>query len=108
MCTCSGSTPGGRLDRLGVEAQLQHVAGLGLLAGELGVDRLVGERAGVGVVDTAQEVGDAADAVVHERHLEHDVVALGEHVADPVDPVLERLVAARRSGTSYTDSPSAR
>ncbi len=29
--------------------------------------------------------------VVHERHLEHDVVALGQHVADPVDPLLERL-----------------
>ena len=28
---------------------------------------------------------------MHERHLEHDVVALGQHVADPVDPLLERL-----------------
>ncbi len=86
-----GQHAGARLDRLGVEAQLQHVAGLGLLAGELGVDRLVGERAGVGVVDPAQEVGDAPDALVHERHLEHDVVTLGQHVADPVDPLLERL-----------------
>ena len=87
-----GQHAGGRLDRLGVEAQLQHVAGLGLLAGELGVDRFVGERAGVGIVDPAQEVGDAPDALVDERHLEHDVVPLGKHVTDTVDPVLERLV----------------
>ncbi len=68
------------------------MAGLGLLAGELGVDRLVRERARLGMVDPAQEVGDTPDALVHERHLEHDVVALGQHVADPVDPLLERLV----------------
>ncbi len=87
-----GHPAGAGLDRLGVETQLQHVTRLGFLAGELGVDRLVGERAGVGVVDPAQEVGDAPDALVHERHLEHDVVAVGQHVADPVDPLLERLV----------------
>jgi hypothetical protein len=44
------------------------------------------------VVDPAQEVGDAPDALVHERHLEHDVVTVGQHVADTVDPLLERLV----------------
>jgi hypothetical protein len=86
------AAPGGGLDRLGVEAQLQHVAGLGRVAGELGVDRLPGEPVAVGIVDPAQEVGDAPDALVHERHLEHDVVTVGEHVADPVDPLLERLV----------------
>ena len=79
-------------DRLGVEAQLQDVAGLGLVAGELGVDRLVDERA-VGQIDPLEEVGDPSHAVVHERHLEHDVVALGEHVTDPGDPRGERLVA---------------
>ncbi len=45
----------------------------------------------LGVVDPAQEVGDAPDAVVHERHLEHDVVPVGQHVADAVDPLPERL-----------------
>ena len=86
-----GQHAGGRLDRLGVEAQLQDVAGLGLLAGELGVDRLVGGRARLGVVDPTQEVGDTPDALVHERHLEDHVVPVGQHVADPVDPLLERL-----------------
>ena len=79
-------------DRLGVEAQLQHVAGLGLVAGELGVDRLVDEGA-VGQIDPLEEVGDPPHAVVHERHLEDDVVTLGEHVTDPGDPRGERLVA---------------
>ncbi len=82
-------------DRLGVEAQLQHVTRLGLLAGEFRVDRFVAERArlpiAATVVDPAQEVGDATDALVHERHLEHHVVTLRQHVADPIDPLLERL-----------------
>ena len=90
-----GHPSGAGRDRLGVETQLQDVAGLGLVAGELGIDRFVGERAGLcpttGVVDPAQEVGDAPDALVHERHLEHDVMTLGEDVTDPVDPLLERL-----------------
>ena len=93
MWRCSGQRPSLRGDRLGVEAQLQDVAGLGLVAGELGVDRLVDERA-VGQIDPLEEVGDPPHAVVHERHLEDDVVALGEHVADPGDPRGERLVAA--------------
>jgi hypothetical protein len=78
-------------DRLRVEAQLQDVAGLGLPTGELGVDRLVRGRARLGVVDPSQEVGDAPDALVHERHLEHDVVTRREYAADAVDPLLERL-----------------
>ena len=69
------------------------MAGLGLLAGELGVDRFVGERAGIGVVDTAQEVGDAANPSVHERHLEHDVVAFGKHVADWLKEVKDDIAA---------------
>ncbi len=48
--SCYGRSTGQRLDRIGVEAQLQHVPGLGLLPGELGVDRLVGEGAVVGNV----------------------------------------------------------
>ena len=102
-----GRPAGLRGDRLGVEAQLQHVAGLGRVAGELGVDRFVGDRA-VGQIDPLEEVGDPADPVVHERHLEDDVVTLGEHVTDPVDPRRERLVARSRSGTSKTSRPSAR
>ena len=84
---------GERVERLGVEAQLQHMARLGLVAGELGVDRLVGHRTGVGIDGAHEEVGDAADPVVDERHLEHDVVTVGHRVADPRDPRLERLAA---------------
>ena len=39
-----GQHAGARRDRLGVEAQLQHVTGLGLPAGELRVDRFPAER----------------------------------------------------------------
>ncbi len=86
------------------------MAGLGLVAGELRVDRFVGERVTVGVVDASQEVGDAADAVVHEWHLEHDVVAFGEHVADPVDPLLERLAGrlVLLGNLEHREPPSAR
>ena len=87
-----GPTAHLRGDRLGVEAQLKDVARLGLVAGQLGVDRLVHECS-VGQIDPLEEVGDPTDAVVHERHLEHDIMAIGEHVADPGDPRGERLVA---------------
>ncbi len=84
---------GERGERLGVEAQLQDVSRLRLVAGELGVDRLVGHRTGVGIDGAHEEVGDAADPVVDERHLEHDVVTVGHRIADPLDPRRERLAA---------------
>ena len=95
-----GQVAGLRGDRLGVEAQLQHVAGLGGVAGQLGVDRLVDERA-VGQIDPLEEVGDPADAVVHERHLEDDVVTRRQHVTDPADPRANDSFRSR-SGTSNT------
>ncbi len=73
------------------------MAGLGGVASELGIDRFVGDRAvcvgAVGIDGADEEVGDATDALVHERHLEDHVVAGGHRIADPLDPLLERLVA---------------
>ena len=82
--------PGGRRDGLGVEAQLQDVAGLGRRAGQLGVHRLPADLA---VVDVGahQEVGDAADAVVLQRHLVEHVGVAVEHRAYPGNPLAERL-----------------
>jgi hypothetical protein len=82
---------GGRLDGIGVEAELQHVTGFRLRTRELGVDRLVGDRPGPGVLDAQEEVGDPPDAVVHERQLVDHVVACDEHPAQAVDPRCERL-----------------
>ena len=67
-----------RLDGVGVEAELQHVAGLRIRAGQLGVDRLVPAEAGTGILDPDEEVGDAPHPVVEERHLVDDVVT-GRH-----------------------------
>ena len=111
MCTCSGSTPVGRLDRLGVEAQLQHVPRLGRLAGELRVDRLVGERPTRRPASStrAQEVGDAAHAVVHERHLEHHVVTLAPARRPPGRPTAANDSPFDTLGhLERLDSPSAR
>ncbi len=76
------SLPRRRLQRVGVETQLQHVAGLGLLARELGVDRL-DPRHAVLVDDPDEEVRNASDAVVHQGHLvQHVPVVVGQRVAD--------------------------
>ena len=93
-----------RLDGVGVEAELEHVPRLGLDAGQLGVDRFVGDDAGVGVVDADQEVGDAADPVVDERHLVDHVVPFVEGIAHPFDPGGERL--ARLSIGDAEDRPA--
>ena len=85
-----GTAPRRGLERVGVEAELQHVAGLRLLPSELRVDGLVGHRT-VLVDDAEEEVGDAADAVVDEGHLVDDVVPLAERVADSGHPRRERL-----------------
>ena len=85
------------LERVGVEAQLHDVAGLGLGACELRVDRFVGERTEVGRhLDALEEVGDATHPVVHERRLEDDVMPLGQHRACPRRPALERLAVGAR------------
>ena len=77
---------------LGVEAQLQDVAGLGLGAGELGVERLVAEGAERRrLVDADEEVGHATEPVMDQRELVDDVVAGGEDVADSLRPLGERL-----------------
>ena len=66
------------------------MAGLRLFPGQLRVQWLV--RRNAFVVDHAhQEVGDASDPAVRERHLIDDVPALVERVADPRHPVAERL-----------------
>jgi hypothetical protein len=87
----TGSAPGPCLQGVGIEAQLQHVPGLGLGPGQLGVHRFVPAGTGGGVVHADEEVGDAAHAVVHERHLEDHVVAVCERVAHPGHPVGEAL-----------------
>ena len=46
----------------------------------------------VGQIDPHEEVGDPTNPVMHERHLEDDVVALRQHVTDPGHPRSERLV----------------
>ena len=79
-----------RLDGIGIEAQLKDVAGLGLAAGQLGVERLVGEAA-VGEVAADEEVGDATHAVVDEGHLVDHVMAIGHRIADTAHPALEGL-----------------
>ena len=80
------------LERVGVEAKLQDVAGLALGTRQFRVDRLVGAVAVLGVVHAHEEVGDAADALMHEGHLVHDVITVLRRVADPLDPLEECLV----------------
>jgi hypothetical protein len=82
---------GERLDRLGVEAQLQNVTGLGLRTSQLGVDRFVAHLPGLLVNYPEHEVGHAADPVVGEGQLVDHVVALGERVTDAVHPLGEAL-----------------
>ena len=83
--------PRQRLQRVGVEAELQHVSRLAFDARQLGVHRLVGAVA-VRVIDADQEVGDASDAVVDEWHLVDDVVTVVHRIADARGPLRERLV----------------
>ncbi len=80
-----------RLQRVGVEAELQHVTRFALDPRQLGVHRFV-RAVAVRVVDAHQEVGDASDAVVDEWHLVDDVVTLVHRIADARDPLQERLV----------------
>ena len=75
-----------------VEAQLEHVSRLALDARQLRVNRLVYAVALVAVVHADQEVRDAANAVVHQRHLVDDVVPVRHRVADSRHPLQEGLV----------------
>ena len=87
-----GEAPGELLQRVSVEAQLEHMARLGLRSGELGVVGLV-VRVAVGRCrDPYQEVGDASHAVMHHRELIDDVPAVSHRVADSSYPAIEGLV----------------
>ena len=79
---------------LGVEAELEDVAGLGLGAGELGIDWLPADLAGLRIDLSLQEVGHAPHAVVDERHLEDQVDVGLESREDALDPGGEGFVLA--------------
>ena len=79
---------------LGVEAELEDVAGLGLGAGQLGVDWLPADLAGLRIDLPLQEVGHAPHTVVHERHLEEQVDVGLESREDALDPGGEGFVLA--------------
>ena len=92
---------------LGVEAELEHVARLGLRAGQLGVNRLPDAGTRVGMVNPYEEVGDPPDPLMDKRHLVDHVVPRVEGVADPVHPVGERFPAVPAGNLEDVESPAA-
>src|SRR5687767_8921967 len=83
---------GERLNGIGIEAELQYVPWLGLDASQLGVNWFMRNCASLHVLHPNDEVGDAADAVVNERHLVENVVVQLERIADPSNPVGKQFV----------------
>ena len=79
------------LERLGVKAELEHVARLSFGAGQLGIDRFVGTEAGLRMLNPDDKVGDPPHAAEDERHLVDDVAGRSEGITDPPDPRCERL-----------------
>ena len=74
------------LERLGVKAELEHVARLSFRAGQLGINRLVDAEAGLRMLNPDDKVGDPPHAVEDERHLVDDVAGRSEGIADPPHP----------------------
>ena len=83
--------PGERGQRVGVEAELEDVAGFPIGAGQFGVDGLIPAVTVGRVFDPDQKVCDAADAVVEQGHLVDDVRTRIQWVADASHPGCERL-----------------
>lgn len=81
--------PGRSVDRLGVEAELEHVSRLRLGTSELGVDRLV--AAGPLALDLDDEVGDPPHTLVDERELVEHIVALAQQARAALGPCSEGL-----------------
>ena len=82
---------GRRPQRFGVEAQLKHMAGLRLSAGELRINGVPPDGAGGGFDSSLEEVGDPTDAVMDERHLKKDIDIGAQFPDNPRGPVSEGL-----------------
>ncbi len=96
--------PCGRVERIGIERELEHVPWFRLHACELGVERFVGTGSGNWFVHLHQEIGDAAHSIVEEGHLVDHVEPVLPRGAYPLYPGGERL--SRMSSRHFMDGTS--
>jgi hypothetical protein len=85
------SAPGQRFESVRIKAQLQDVARLAFLSGQLRVNRLISTERPVDVVDSNEKVRDATDAIKGERHLIDHVEVTLQGIAHSINPLKKSL-----------------